>query len=42
METLIELSLWGGPEMATDRLRVGLIGANVNYGWAPRAPICPR
>ena len=23
--------------MAVDRLRVGLIGANVNYGWAPRA-----
>ena len=23
--------------MATSKLRVGLIGANVNYGWAPRA-----
>ena len=23
--------------MAVDKLRVGLIGANVNYGWAPRA-----
>ena len=23
--------------MASDRLRVGVIGANVSYGWGPRA-----